>query len=396
MAKKVHIRVLASGLLYYDFSYNGIRCKEYTNRTDTPENRKRMEREAQIMAAEMEIGKFDYLRHFPNGSRKHLFSGRPDGDIAFARYATEVWLPHMQTKIRESTLKDYESILAGSVFPLLGEVKLKDIRPEHIDQLTNMLSRRKGIKKKMLSPRRMNIILIRVRQVLDLAYERGYIEKNPHQWIHLQQERRPPIDPLSFEEKEVFLAHLPAPAHGFRKECPDFWQRYFTVAFDTGLRPSEQLALRWEHIDFTHKKILVRSGWVKGEQTDLKTPGSVRDVDMLPTVMDALWMLPRGEYVFPNADGGPLDLTNLRVRVWHPTLEGTKLRERNLYQTRHTFASLMLQVGEDPAWIARMLGHTTTKMLFERYGRFIQYRTRQDGSAYLEANKRVKPSTDRP
>ena len=46
MAKKVHIRVLPSGLLYYDFSYNGIRCKEYTNRTDTPENRKRMEREA--------------------------------------------------------------------------------------------------------------------------------------------------------------------------------------------------------------------------------------------------------------------------------------------------------------------------------------------------------------
>ena len=69
----------------------------------------------------------------------------------------------MQTKIRESTLKDYESILAESIFPLIGEVKLKDIRPEHIDHLTNMLSKRKGIKKKSLSPRRINIILIRIR-----------------------------------------------------------------------------------------------------------------------------------------------------------------------------------------------------------------------------------------
>jgi integrase len=49
----------------------------------------------------------------------------------------------------------------------------------------------------------------------------------------------------------------------------------------------------------------------------------------------------------------------------------------------------MLQAGEDPAWIARMMGHTTTKMLFERYGRFIQYRTRQDGAAYLEASRRA-------
>jgi len=114
------------------------------------------------------------------------------------------------------------------------------------------------------------------------------------------------------------------------------------------------------------------------------------------TCSPRLWTLPRDEYVFPNADGGPLDLTNLRVRVWFPTLKEAKLKERNLYQTRHTFASLMLQAGEDPAWIARMMGHTTTKMLFERYGRFIQYRTRQDGSAYLEASRRAKPSIDRP
>jgi integrase len=49
----------------------------------------------------------------------------------------------------------------------------------------------------------------------------------------------------------------------------------------------------------------------------------------------------------------------------------------------------MLQVGEDPAWIARMMGHTTTKRLFERYSRFIQERTRKDRIAYLEASRRA-------
>ena len=166
------------------------------------------------------------------------------------------------------------------------------------------------------------------------------------------------------------------------------------MAFDTGLRPSEQLALRWEHIDFAHKKILVRYGWVKGERTDLKTTSSARDADMLPPVEEALRRQPEGDYVFPNADGGPLDLTNIRVRVWFPTLTRAELKVRNLYQTRHPFASLMLQAGEDPAWMARMMGHTTTKMLFERYGRFIQYRTRHDGTAYLEAMR--KASENRP
>jgi integrase len=95
-------------------------------------------------------------------------------------------------------------------------------------------------------------------------------------------------------------------------------------------------------------------------------------------------------YVFANAWGGPLDLTNIRHRVWYPTLTRAGLRPRDLYQTRHTFASLMLQAGEDPSWIARMLGHTTTKMLYERYGRFIWHRTRHDGAAYLEAARQAE------
>ncbi len=89
-------------------------------------------------------------------------------------------------------------------------------------------------------------------------------------------------------------------------------------------------------------------------------------------------------WIFPNADGGRLNLDNLRHRIWYPTLRRAGLRPRDLYQCRYTFASLMLQAGEDPAWVARMLGHTTTKMLYERYHRFIQHRTRRNGELYLQ------------
>jgi integrase len=346
--------------------------------------------------SEIALGEFDYLRRFPLGNQRRHFTAKPTGNISFQEFALNVWLPHMQTKLSDSTTKDYYRILTGRIFPHLGFVPLKDIRPEHLDQLTIYLKGLKG-NKGTLSPRRTNIILLRVRQVLDLAFEREYLDKNPHSWISLQEERRPRVGPFSFEERATFLAHVPEPEYGMRKACPLFWRHYFIVAFDTGMRPSEQMALRWfpdaqhpeksSYVDFVQKKIFIGQGWVRGKETHLKTSGSYREIDMLSTVQQALEAQQQGVpglWVFPNANGGRLNLDNLRHRVWHPTLQRAGLRPRDLYQCRHTFASLMLQAGEEPAWVARMMGHTTTKMLYERYHRFIQNRTRRDGDLYLQ------------
>jgi len=90
------------------------------------------------------------------------------------------------------------------------EITLRDLRPEHCDRFINDLKKYRWhrtlpidtqeIEGRPLSPRRQNIILLRVRQVLDLAFERGYLDKNPHAWITLQEEELPEIDPLSVEE----------------------------------------------------------------------------------------------------------------------------------------------------------------------------------------------------
>jgi integrase len=49
---------------------------------------------------------------------------------------------------------------------------------------------------------------------------------------------------------------------------------------------------------------------------------------------------------------------------------------------RHTCATLWLAAGENPEWIARQLGHTTTEMLFRVYSRYVPNLTRRDGSAF--------------
>ena len=89
----------------------------------------------------------------------------------------------------------------------------------------------------------------------------------------------------------------------------------------------------------------------------------------------------QGDYVFTNRAGKPLDKKNVRERVWIP-LELMGIKYRRPYETRHTAATLWLAAGESPEWIARQMGHTTTKMLFETYSRYVPNLTRKDGSAF--------------
>ena len=134
-------------------------------------------------------------------------------------------------------------------------------------------------------------------------------------------------------------------------------------------------------------------------KTAAKTDSSIRNVDILPPVAEALKVQKaqqaarrikagegapeRGEdYVFTGRNGGLLNGNYLRDRVWYPTLAKAGLRRRTMYETRHTFASNALAAGEAPSWVSAMLGHTSPEILFKVYARFIPNKTRRDGSAF--------------
>ncbi len=53
--------------------WNGIRSWETTRLEETPENRDFLEAQAKIISHEIKHGTFDYLKHFPNGNKAHLF-----------------------------------------------------------------------------------------------------------------------------------------------------------------------------------------------------------------------------------------------------------------------------------------------------------------------------------
>ncbi len=240
-----------------------------------------------------------------------------------------------------------------------------------------MLKQKAGVKGSRLSNRRINLVLQSARLCLDGAVRRGWLKENPARVIHdLREERREP-DPFSLDEVTKFLTD------GLQTE----WERrYFEVAFFTGLRPSEQIGLQWDDIDGSRHLICVRRGVGRFGKGDTKTEGSVREVHMLPRVRRALKAQRaatdgRSVWVFPNDRGGALNITNLRERVWRPAIRRGGLRERTMYQTRHTFATLALSSGEALDWVSKMLGHRTTQMVIRHYQKYVPNLTRRDGDA---------------
>nr|WP_305079992.1 tyrosine-type recombinase/integrase [Psychrobacter sp. JCM 18901] len=130
----------------------------------------------------------------------------------------------------------------------------------------------------------------------------------------------------------------------------------------------------------------MREALVNGEMGPTKTLGSQRDIAMSQLVYDALLeqkarTYGKSEFVFCNSQGNPMEYRNVNRRVWKPTLALLGLKHRRAYQTRHTAATLWLAAGENPEWIARQMGHSSTEMLFRVYSRYVPDITRQDGSA---------------
>jgi integrase len=143
-------------------------------------------------------------------------------------------------------------------------------------------------------------------------------------------------------------------------------------------------------VDFQHEKILIREGRVLRLTGIPKSAGSLRDMDMLPPVHEALaaqkalsWLL--GDYVFLGGKQKPVNQEVFRMKVWEPVLKRLGVRYRPPYQMRHTFATLATSAGENINWVARMLGHKSPVVILERYNRFVPNLTRTDGKALLAA-----------
>lgn len=109
-----------------------------------------------------------------------------------------------------------------------------------------------------------------------------------------------------------------------------------------------------------------------------KTKSGERHVLLLPPAIDALKAQKEFTYsfkgrVFHNPRTNTPWETDGQIRktCWKYILKHAGVRYRNPYQTRHTYASMLLSAGENPLWVATQMGHRDTEMIIKHYGRWI-------------------------
>nr|WP_282756035.1 site-specific integrase [Desulfuromonas thiophila] len=268
-----------------------------------------------------------------------------------------------------------QGTISKHLLPAFGDKRVSHITKGDILKFRSALAKVQIGNRVGLSPMRINHIMTALRMILNDAADRFHFT-TPFTGIKRLRVPKTEVDPFSLEEVQLFLARV----------RPDF-RLYYTVRFFTGMRTAEIDGLQWRFVDFERRQILIRETLVQGRIETPKTAGSAREIHMCEPVLQALreqWAITkeRSVFVFCNRKGEHLDYGNVTNRTWYPTLRLLGLKRRRPYQTRHTAATLWLAAGENPEWIARQMGHSSTEMLFTVYSRFVPNLTRRDGSAF--------------
>lgn len=381
-----------TGTLYLDFFYRGVRCREQTTLPDTAENRRRVQALMTRISKEIKQGLFDYAETFPNSPKAARFAAHVAGEVpggtmqpapepavpetpTFAEFSV-TWRAEMAPQWRRLHSSSVDATFDAHLLPEFGEKRLSDIAKADVLAFRAKLPLLPGRASEKLSASTINKIIGILRQMLTESSDR-YGLPDTFKGVRRLRARSPDVQPFSLVEVEKIRTTIRA----------DF-RNYVTVRFFTGMRTGEINGLKWKYVDMERGLILVRETYSAGEsEEDTKTLQSARDIPMLPEVRRAMEDQlakrdPANPYVFTSRGGFPIDAHNFANRIWYPLLRYLELEKRRPYQTRHTAATLMLAAGESPEWIARVMGHANTQMLFTVYSRYVPNLARQDGLAF--------------
>lgn len=149
-----------------------------------------------------------------------------------------------------------------------------------------------------------------------------------------------------------------------------------------GLRPSEAIGLRWQHVNFDRREITIRESLSRSGEGDQRQRKERKNgvVTVLDLPSDALAMLTRrytpdakpDDLIFRSVRGKTINDRNYSRREWRPALEDANIPHRRPYNARHSLASHALDQGASLADAAYLLGHRDTRMVQQVYGHRIK------------------------
>lgn len=293
----------------------------------------------------------------------------------------DAWLRESEDRVKPRTIERYAGIVRQHVVPVLGDVALGKITPQHLADLYVAL--RSG--ERPLSRASVAQVHVILHSALKQAVMRQMIGRNPADAVKPPRTEKRPMVILDPTQVRAIIEATAGTEIG----------TLFLLAAHTGMRQGELLALRWQDVDLDAGRIEVNATLsrqrVHGEwrwlRTSPKSAAGVRTIGMTDTVRSALRRhrvmqaerhlrdlrhRPTGEtLIFTDRFGDAINGFHITERSFKPLLRDLGLPQVRFHDLRHAFASLMLSKGVRVDLVSQMLGHSKPAMTLNVYAHLI-------------------------
>ncbi|MGX7078299.1 tyrosine-type recombinase/integrase [Globicatella sanguinis] len=287
-------------------------------------------------------------------------------DILFQHFIEDIFLPWYKTQVKGRTY-DNRLPTVRKHFTFFNNLITTEITPIHVQKWQLALS-----KKKYRSSYIRNVQGL-FSMAMDRAVVLGLAENNPSKIVGNVKKTKTKIDFWTKEEFEKVISL-------FYKE--DYYQHFLFISlwflFMTGMRIGEATAIQWEDIDFDKgllsiDKTLYYKNLDNYSFVEPKTKASVRHIALDGDTLTLLreWKDVQQSVVQTNFvmsyNGVPTQKHTLANAITRFSQKAGVHRIR-LHALRHSHASLLISMGENPLIIKDRLGHEDIETTLGTYG----------------------------
>lgn len=295
------------------------------------------------------------------------------------------YLEITKNTLSPATYEFYERNINDCIIPALGHLKLKDIKPAHIQQyitqLTELPKRTRGRLQDdgAIAASTVRRYLTVLQSIFKQAVKLGVLAETPAKTERLTIPKaiQPKVQIFTKQEAAEMLACL-------EKEPLQF-QVLIQLAIYTGARRGELVALKFSDVDYDNLTITVERAAIKlkGQKTQIKPPKDyeVRIITVNPACISLIEELHKEKEQEAKQIGSQWHNEGWLFTQWNgeimnpqtPTAQFSKflkkngLTHRKFHALRHTSATLLLYGGINIKQVQSRLGHgdieTTNKYL---------------------------------
>lgn len=295
-------------------------------------------------------------------AKRDLEDGLDIGDNTTVKEFCELWLKeYKEGVVRDVTYMSLSSTLNTHVIPVIGRMKIREVKPAHIQKMVHMMDG----KAKSTQARVLSI----TRSMFTVAVENGLIKRNPCiSSVKPRGEETEERVPLTSEQEQLLIET----ARGTSLYL------FVLIGLEAGLRRGELLGLQWKDIDFGAGTISVNRSITPTKKNcdgeiniELKTDAARRTIPISESVIEELRSArsrSKSVYVIPGKKGSFMGLNSCTYH-WSNLMHRLPF-DLVPHQMRHTRITKWFEQGLDIKDVQYLAGHSNSRMTLDIYTHF--------------------------